>query len=274
MLLKSVHGMTVEKGFRFLEGQLGKSDTESSVQLRQIVKNPRLLFIFSDLITIPMFEKLKLISFNNLSKWRRIAPCWLSVFMDFARDSYQYLAFPPPPAQQIRSILDIKAHDSSNTVYTFGFLDTHFHGIIEDAYKTHLAQAFLAFACPEKMIVNGVEQDNWAESFQHYRNEVLKNLEAWVTGPNRPKKYRNHLDVLIARVTYILDQAHTIYPYISNLNAPLPLPCETFIQDIGKSLHSNETGIMEVSYYVILSACSISSNLLNIAYSMQYSANC
>ena len=265
MLLKSVQGMTIEKGFEFLEGQLKKSDAESQTQLRRIIKNPRLLFIFADLLTIPMFEKLKLISYSNLSNWRHIVPCWLSVFMDYARDSYQYLAFPPPPSQQIDCILDIKTHNSSKTAYTFGFLDTDFHGIIDDAYKTHLAHTFLAFGCPEKMIVNGVENDSWADSFQAYQTEILEKITAWVARPDRPKKYRTHFDLLVKRITYILDDAYKVYPYISMLNAPLPLSCETFIQDIGKSLHSNETGILEVSYQVVQSAYSISRNLLNIA---------
>ena len=145
MLLKSVQGMTIEKGFELLEGQLKKSDTESQTQLHHIIKNPQLLFIFADLLTILMFEKLKLISYSNLSNWQHILPCWLSVFMDYARDSYQSLAFPPPPSQQINSILEIKKHDSSKTAYTFDFLDTDFHGIIDDAYKTHLTHTFLVF---------------------------------------------------------------------------------------------------------------------------------
>lgn len=274
MLLKSVQGMSIDKGFEFLEGQLEKSDLNSQVQLRRIVKNPHLLFIFADLITIPMFEKLKIINFSNLTKWRNIVPCWLSMFMDFARDTYQYLAFPPPPFEQISSILDIKSQDISNTAYTFGFLDTPFHDIIEEAYKKHLAHTFLAFGCSHNLIVNGVERDNWTESFKLYRTEVLGNLTAWVEGPNRPKKYRAHLNVLVKRVTYILDDAYKVYPYIAKLKAPLPLPCKTFILDIGKSLHTNEMGILEVRFRFILSVDQISNNLLNIAHIVQYLANC
>jgi hypothetical protein len=252
LLLKSVQGMDMQKGFDFLEGQLQRSDKAAQAQLRRILKNPSLLFIFSDLITIPMFEKLKLINYRTLSDWRYIVPCWLSVFMDFARDSYHYLAF--PPSQQINSILDIKVHNSSKTAYTFGFLDTHFHDIIDEAYKTHLAKAFIGFGCPDKLMVNGVEQDNWEESFSSYQKEILERFTAWVTSPNRPKKYRGHLNALVKRVTYILNDAYKEYPYISKLKAPLPLACATFIRDIGKSLNKNEMGILEVSYQFMLSA--------------------
>jgi hypothetical protein len=239
--------MTVEKGFQFLETQLQRSDMESQAQLRRIIKNPRLLFIFADLITIPMFEKLKLINFNKLNEWRLTVPCWLSVFMDFARDSYKYLAF--PPTQEIKSILDIKEHSSSDTEYVYGILGPQFHTIIEDTYKNHLATPFFAFANPNKASIKGVEQDDWKDAFLEYRMEVISKLEEWSTKPDRPKKYRALLDVLAQRVTYILDEAHMVYPYISKLRSPLPLACETFIKDIGTSLHDNESAILEVSKY-------------------------
>lgn len=123
------------------------------------------------------------------------------------------------------------------------------------------------------MIVNGVEKDSWADSFKAYQTDILEKLTPWATRPDRPNKYHMHFDLLVKHITYILDDAYKIYPYISKLDAPLPLPCETFIQDIGKTLHSNETGILEVSYQVMHSAYPISSNLLNIAWSLQYSAN-
>jgi len=274
MLLKSVRGMTVDKGFGFLEAQLKRSDTESQSQLKHIVKNPRLLFIFADLITIPMFEKLKLINFNKLTEWRLTVPCWLAVFVDFAGDSYKFLAF--PPAQKIDSILDIKAHSSSDTEYVYGFLGTWFHTIIEEAYKTHLAESFFAFANPERTILKGVEHDNWTESFSAYCKDILEKLEEWSSNPNRSKKYHPHLNVLMERITYLLDKAHDHYPYISKLRAPLPLACETFIKDIRTSLHENEASILEVSHSSGLSLCvlfkhtlgtrfAISSDLLDIS---------
>ena len=245
MLLKSVRGMTVEKGFEFLETQLKRSDNESQTQLRRIVKNPRLLFIFADLITIPMFEKLKLINFNKLTEWRLTVPCWLSVFMDFARDSYKYLAL--PPGQEINSILDIKEQNSLDTQYIYGFLGPEFHKIIEEAYKTHLAAAFFAFADPDPTIVDGDEYGAWDDTFVSYRTEVLQNIQEWSTRPAREKKYRSILNLLTKRITYLLDEAHIHYPYITKLRSPLPLACETFIRDLGTSLHENENAILEVS---------------------------
>ncbi|EDR13011.1 uncharacterized protein LACBIDRAFT_322405 [Laccaria bicolor S238N-H82] len=167
----------IDTGFMFLQAQLKRSD---------------------NLITIPMFEKLKLIDFNKSTEWWLTVLCWLSIFMDFAKDSYKYLAF-PPAAWNIKSILDIKEHSSPDIQFLYGFLGPEFHTIIDNAYKTHLATPFFAFANPSKTIIDA----------------------------------------------YILDEAHKEYPYISKLRSPLPLACETFIKDIGTSLHENENAILE-----------------------------
>ena len=37
-----------------------------------LIKNPLLLFIFAELMTLPMFEDIKLINFHKLDKWRNI----------------------------------------------------------------------------------------------------------------------------------------------------------------------------------------------------------
>ncbi|KAF8803067.1 hypothetical protein BYT27DRAFT_7214906 [Phlegmacium glaucopus] len=244
MILRAVRSMPPQRGFDFLESQLNRSDKVDQNKLRPLIKNPRLLFIFSELMTLPMFEDIKLVNFHKLDKWRNMVPCWLNIFLNFARDSYRFVAF--PTEQKLESITDVKDCGACTTQYAFGFLDTSFHDIIDDAYRTHLALVFLAFGAPDGSIkVKGEERGNWTTSFAVYRVDVLEKLTEWAQGPNRPQEYRAHFSVLVDRITYILDKACQEYPSISKLNVPIPLACNTFIQDLGQDLYKWEGPMFE-----------------------------
>jgi hypothetical protein len=245
MILKSVRSMSSKKGFDFLEEQLGRSDKINQLKLQSVLKNPQLLFIFSDLMTLPMFEQVKLLTFHKLEKWRYIVPCWLGTFLLFARDSYRYITF--PAKKKISSILEVKDQETSTTEYTFDFLDNSFHNIIDEAYRDHLATSFLAFGVHDRAVdLNGEAKKNWSTSFMAYREQVLEKLNEWSKDKKRPKNCREHLSVLIQRVTYILDNAYEEYPFISKLNAPLPLACNTFIQDLAQDLYGHQESMFEV----------------------------
>ena len=245
MILKSVQSMSSKKGFDFLETQLERSDKINQSKLQSILKNPQLLFIFADLMTLPMFEQVKLLTFHKLEKWRYIVPCWLGAFLHFARDSYRFLAF--PTQKEISSIVDVKNKEASTTDYKFDFLDNSFHDIIDEAYKEHLASSFLAFGVHDKAFdLNGKAKENWTTSFMAYRTQVLEKLDEWSQEKERPKGCRAHLSALMERVTYILDNAYKEYSFISKLNAPLPLACNTFIQDLAQDLYGHQESIFEV----------------------------
>jgi len=260
MILKSVRSMSAQKGFDFLEKQLNRTDPTNRNKLRPLVKNPRLLFVFAELMTLPMFEQIKLVNFYKLDKWRNVVPCWLDIFLNFARDSYRFIAF--PTRDKLESITDVLDHEASTTEYAFDFLDGSFHTIIDDAYRNHLAPVFLAFGAPDGSIeIKGKEQGNWATSFAAYRIEVLENLGEWAESRDRPREYRAHLSALIERVTYILDKASHDYPIISKLGVSIPLACNTFIQDLGNDLYQLESPMLEVCF-------AISTNSLNISFAI------
>lgn len=239
MILKSVQSMSSKKGFDFLETQLERSDKVNQSKLQSILKNPQLLFIFADLMTLPMFEQVKLLTFHKLEKWRYIVPCWLGAFLHYARDSYRFLAF-PTENEEINSIVDVKDKEASTTDYKFHFLDNSFHDIIDEAYKNHLASSFVAFGVHENAFhLNGEAERNWSTSFMAYRAQVLDKLNEWSQEPGRHKGCRAQLSILVKRVTYILDNAYKEYPFVSKLNAPLPLACNTFIQDLAQDLYNH-----------------------------------
>ena len=216
MCLKSVHGMTVEQGFSFLQKQLDRSDADSSAQIRRVIKNPKLLFVFSDLYNIPMFQKVKILTYSSLANWRFIVPCWLEVFLNFARDSYQYITLPSelPEGYQVINLNDIQLLCDENVAYDYGILDSKFKGIVDEAYKDHLSAVFLQFGTGESIMVNGVANTNWATAFKDYRQAILEKLGELAVDPLRPRKHRYVLNLLVQRVTYILDTAYTSYPYI------------------------------------------------------------
>ena len=252
MILKSVQSMSSDKGFDFLETQLERSDKINQYKLQSILKNPQLLYIFADLMTLPMFEQVKLLTFHKLEKWRYIVPCWLGAFLHFARDSYRFLAF--PATEEINSIMDVKDKEAFTMEYKFQFLDNSFHNIIDKAYKEHLAPSFLAFGVHDKAFdLDGKAEENWLTSFIAYRTQVLKKLKEWSQEQGRPKGCRAQLSVLMKRVTYILDNAYEEYPFISKLNAPLPLACNTFIQDLAQDLYGHQESIFEVCSAICIS---------------------
>lgn len=264
MILKSVQSMSSKKGFDFLETQLDRSDKVNKSKLQSILKNPQLLFIFADLMTLPMFEQVKLLTFHKLEKWRYIVPCWLGAFLNFARDSYRFLAF-PTSREEIKSILDVKDKEASTTEYNFQFLDNTFHDIIDEAYKDHLASSFVAFGVHDKAIhLNGETEKNWSTSFMAYRAQVLKKLDEWSQEPGRNKSCCEQLSVLIKRVTYILDDSYKDYPFISKLNAPLPLACNTFIQDLAQDLHNHQESIFEACSTMYLKFLKITEQLFSL----------
>ena len=135
--------MSSKKGFDFLETQLEQSDKINQSKLQSILKNPQLPFIFANLMTLPMFEQVKLLTFHKLEKWHYIVPCWLSAFLHFVCDSHQFPAF--PTKEGINSIVNVKNKEASTTGYRFQFLDSSFHDIMDEACGDHLASLFLAF---------------------------------------------------------------------------------------------------------------------------------
>ena len=250
MILRAVRSMTPQRGFDFLETQINRAGKNDQTRLRPLIKNPLLLFIFAELMTLPMFEDIKLVNFHKLDKWRNIGPCWLNTFLNFARDSYRFIAF--PSQEKLQSITDVKDCETCTTEYAFGFLDTSFHNIIDNAYKDHLAPVFLAFGSLDGVVeIKGKERGNWATSFATYRTEVLEKLSELTQNPDMDKKYRDHYSVLVDRATYILDKAWKEYPCISNINVPIPLACNTFIQDLAQDLHRFESPIFEVCIFNI-----------------------
>ncbi|KAF8957917.1 hypothetical protein BDZ97DRAFT_1592406, partial [Flammula alnicola] len=156
--------LVLDYGFAFLQDQLKRSDSGSHQKFSTIVKNPDLLFIFADLMAIPMFEKVHLVNFANLYDWRRMTRVWLDVFLKYARDTYRYIAY--PAKDPLASIADVMEKSSSSVSYMYGFLDSTFHDIIDEAYKNHLAKAMVAFG-----IKDGVQRATY----------ILD--EAWKTYP-------------------------------------------------------------------------------------------
>jgi len=61
LILKSVRSMSFQKGSNFLEKQLKQSDNNNHAKVHSVLKYPQLLFIFADLMTLPMFEQVKLV---------------------------------------------------------------------------------------------------------------------------------------------------------------------------------------------------------------------
>jgi hypothetical protein len=257
LILRAVRNMPQQRGFDFLESQLERSNIADQNRLRPLIKDPRVLFIFSELMTLPMFEEIKLVNFHKLEKWRHIIPCWLSFFLNFARDSYRYIAF--PIEDDLQSISDVEDREASLTNYTFDFLDISFHDIIDSAYINHLAPVFLSFGTPDGSIkIKDKEEQNWATSFTAYRAEVLENLDDWAQSPDHPKEHRAHLSILVERVTYILDKGCQDYPYICKLHTPLPLACNTFIQDLGQDMQKWEVPMFEVYSAIFINSLNIS----------------
>jgi hypothetical protein len=261
MILRSVKDMSPTSAFDFLESQLKRSNEADQNKLRPLIKNSRLLLIFSELMAIPMFDEIKLVNFHRLDKWRNIVPCWLNVFLNFARDSYRFIAFPTTnPLQSISEVMD---KETSMVVYNFDFLDTSFHNIIDNAYKAHLAKVFLSFGDLDGCIgIKDQEEVNWATSFSAYRAEVIEKLSDWAQSPDSRKEYRAHLSVLVERVTYLLDNACQEYQSISKLHVLLPLACNTFIQDLGQDLHQRESAMFEVYSTLFTNFLNISSQHL------------
>lgn len=269
MILKSVRGMDLNTGYRFLQKQLQRSDIDSQTQINKVLRNPHLLFIFADINSIPMFDKLRLVNFHNLDKWRHGVSTWLTVFLEYARDSYKYLALPVDPTnkdkEQEKTILDIRNIDLE---YDFGFLDEKFHTIIDDAYKTHLSNSFFLFATSdlEEITVKGVTNHSWSDAFESYSEEVIAKLTTLseTKNPKLTKAQRRCMSQLPERAKYILEDAYQQYPFISHLGAPLPLASESFILDIAQCLHLHEASIFTVS----LAQCKIPGNLLHISYAL------
>jgi hypothetical protein len=245
IILRAVRSMSPQTGFDFLESQINRASKLDQAKLQPLIKNPSLLFIFSELMTLPMFEDIKLVNFHRLDKWRNVGPCWLHKFLNFARDSYRFLAY--PAEEKLESITEVKDRAASTTEYVFGFLDTPFHEIIDEAYKTHLAPNFLAFGSTDGVVeIKGKERENWETSFAAYRKDVLERIDKLAQDPHMDKEYSAHYYILVDRVTYLLDEAWKEYPYISKLNAPIPLTSSTFIQDLGQDIHQYEAPIFEV----------------------------
>ena len=161
-------------------------------QLKSVViKNPKLLFIFSDLYNIPMFQRVKILTYNSLANWRFIVPCWLKVFLNFACNSYQYITIPTelPEGHQVLTINDIQGLCDKNVAYDYGILDSKFKRIVDEAYKDHLSAVFLQFGTGESIVVNGVENTNWATAFKDYCQAILEKLGDLAADPLRPRKY-------------------------------------------------------------------------------------
>jgi hypothetical protein len=250
MILRAVRSMPPQRGFDFLDAQISWSTKPDQRKLRPLIKNPQLLFIFSELMTLPMFEDVKLVNFHKLDKWQNVGPCWLNTFLNFACDSYRYIAF--PAKEKLDSITDVMDCGASTTNYAFGFLDMSFHTIIDDAYKNHLAPVFMAFGSPDGFVeIKGKERGNWVTSFVAYRKEVLRKLKDWAGDIYRKRTFSDHYSVLVGRVTYILDLAWQEYPYITRLATPIPLTCNTFIQDLGQDLYQYEAPMFEVCIFNI-----------------------
>ena len=213
-------------------------------------------------MTLPMFEQIKLVNFYKLDKWCNVVPCWLDIFLNFAYDSYQFIAF--PTRNDLESIIDVLEHKESTTEYAFDFLDGSFHTIIDDAYRNHLALVFLVFGAPDGSIeIKGKEQGNWTTSFAAYHIEVFKNLGEWAESRDRPREYCAHLSALIERVTYILDKAYHDYQIISKLGVLISLACNTFIQDLGNDLYQLESPMFEVCFAISTNSLKISDHFFH-----------
>ena len=49
--------------------------TNPSFKVQSVLKNPKLFFIFANLMTLPMFEQVKPLTFHKLKRWHYIVPC-------------------------------------------------------------------------------------------------------------------------------------------------------------------------------------------------------
>lgn len=246
LILKTVTSMSENDGYDFLQLQLNRTNSSCRTKIKSILKNPQLLHLFSNLTKFPMFETVKLLNFSQIYLWRKIVPCWLDVFLNFAQDSFKYLG--SPCGADITSITDIK--HNMDLPFAYKLFDIKFHNIIDSAYKTHLVPSFIAFGAPDGTIeVNGQIVADWNESFADYRTEILENLKVWADDDSQLKQYHAILKVFSERVEYILDHAQETYPFISNLKTSIPLASNTFIQDIASDLYSVQDGMLEVCFH-------------------------
>ncbi len=65
--------MTQDDGYRFLQDQMKMTSDSSKTKIASIIKSPQLLFLFSNLTKIPMFEDSKLINYNRIYAWRKLS---------------------------------------------------------------------------------------------------------------------------------------------------------------------------------------------------------
>lgn len=256
MILKSVNQMSTKQGAAFLEDQLLRTGKEQQSQLRSILRNPQLLYLFANLKSIPMFEAVALIKYTNLYKWNRVVGCWLEAFLAFGMDSYRFLCSKPDTTFQM--ICDSKQNQSSDCYYDYGMLDEGFHVIIDEAYKIHLASTFLAFGTAlGKIQVPGATELNWVESFAAYRKYICVKIKDWSADSDRPMVYRPQLSLLEERVKYLLDTAYSKYPFVMFLGTALPLMSKTFILEVGQHIHTNQDGIIDVSHNIFMNFTNI-----------------
>ncbi len=236
--------MTKADAFTFLKAQLERTTQQSKSNIAAIVKNPQLLFLFSNLTKIPMFAEAKLINFNRLYSWRKIVPCWLEPFLAYAQDTYRYLG--SPVNDTIQTIMDIR--NDPDMICAYSLFNSTFHAFIDSAYKTHLAPAFLAFGAPGGIITaHGKTVFDWNQSFVAYRAEILDTLKNWIDQQEGHfKRYSKELGSLLERVTHMLDEAYTLYPMVSNLQTPIPLVSVAFIHDIASDLFNMQDAMLEV----------------------------
>ena len=129
-----------------------------------------------------MFQRVKVLTYNSLASWRFIVPCWLEVFV---YDSCQYITFfaELPEGHQVITINDIQGLCDENVAYNYGILDSKFKGIVDKAYKDHWSAVFLQFGTGESIVVNGVENINWATASKDYCQAILKKLGELAVDP-------------------------------------------------------------------------------------------
>ena len=242
-ILRSVTSMTEQEGYKFLEMQLKRTSLNSQIKLRATLKNPQLLHLFSNLTRFPMFGSTTLLNYSQLYSWRKIVPCWLEWFLNFAQDSYCYMS--APCNATLQSIKDVKNH--MDLVFIYQLFDTTFHDIIDAAYKEYLVPNFMAFGVTGgKIEINGEVVADWNSAFAKYRKNILKDIKIWAEGNTQPQQYHAILKVFVERTEYILDYAHKVYPHISTLESPIPLASTTFIKDVASDLYSVQDGMIEV----------------------------
>jgi hypothetical protein len=257
MLLMSVQGMSEDAAAKFIHQELEtRSIGTERTALLDVANNPTAIMTFSTLLAIPMFRDIRIVTYTNLYKWRKITRIWLDHFLSFAAVSYQFLALDPAAADEMDPVeyFEEGTIQSSDAELEYEFMVVDLLDIIDSSYKLYLAPLVpLLLGYKGSLIIddNGdLSSRSWDDKFKQYRERLIRDIENWVenqksTPPASP--YLKWIEALPHRVKVLLDSGYKAYPFIRALDTPIPLFCPAFLADLASCIQVKEEAFIEVS---------------------------